>query len=149
VVRGRRARPGPRLPPGPAQGRGATPRTAGAAGCSPTGGRSAAGGPAPGRDAPGWPATVVLQDILGATGRRLTEEIRDRRALATAIGPTYAVVSDAGAFSVAATTQPGNVEAVLGLALAEIRRLRDGQVTDEDVGTSLRARRLASGSRVK
>ena len=107
------------------------------------------GWPAPGRDAPDWPAMVVLQDILGATGRRLTEEIRDRRALATAIGPNYSVFRDAGALSVAATTQPGNVEAVLGLALAEIRRLRDGQVTDEDVGTSLRARRLASGSRVK
>ena len=97
------------------------------------------GWPAPGRDAPDWPAMVILQDVLGATGRRLTEEIRDRRALATAVGPSYSVFSDAGAFSVGATTQPGNVEPVLGLALAEVRRLRDGQVTDADVGTSLRA----------
>jgi zinc protease len=97
------------------------------------------GWPAPGRDDPDWPATVILQDVLGTTGRRLTEEIRDRRALATAIGPGYSVFSDAGAFFVGATTQPGNVEPVIGLALAEVRRLRAGQVTDEDVGTSLRA----------
>ncbi len=85
------------------------------------------------------PAMYVLEDILGLTGRRLNEEIRDRRALASSVGPNHLAFSDAGALMIAVSTQPERVEPVLHLALAEIQRLRDGAVTDEDVATSLRA----------
>ena len=75
----------------------------------------------------------ILEEILGATGRRLTEEIRDRRALATSIGPSYFAFHDAGVLMIGASTQPQNVDEVVRLALDEVRRLRDGAVTAEDV----------------
>ena len=40
---------------------------------------------------------------------------------------------------IGASTQPQNVDQVVRLALDEVRRLRDGAVTAEDVGASLRA----------
>ena len=97
------------------------------------------GWPAPGRNDPEWAAVAILQDILGTTGRRLTEEIRDRRALATSIGPSYSSFTDAGAFLVVATTQPAREDEVVALSLAEVQRVRAGDVSEEDVQTSLRA----------
>jgi predicted Zn-dependent peptidase len=97
----------------------------------------------------GWPAPgdldadaaplYVLADILGATGRRLTEEIRDRRALATSVSPAYLSYSDVGAMTIAAATQPEQVDEVVRLAVEQVQRLRDGAVSDEDVAASLRA----------
>ncbi len=97
------------------------------------------GWPVPGRNDAEWAPLVILQDVLGATGRRLTEEIRDRRAIATSVGPTYAAYSDAGYFAVAATTQPDRVDQVISLVLAEIERVHLGQVTGDDLETSVRA----------
>lgn len=97
------------------------------------------GWPVPGDLDADAPAMYVLEDILGTTGRRLNEEIRDRRALATSVGLAYLSFSDAGALMIFAATQPERVAPVLQLALAEVQRLRDGAVTDEDVATSLRA----------
>ena len=93
----------------------------------------------PGRLQPGSAPMSILEEILGATGRRLTEEIRDRRALATSIGPSYFAFHDAGVLMIGASTQPQNVDEVVRLALDEVRRLRDGAVTAEDVAASLRA----------
>ena len=84
-------------------------------------------------------AMALLQDVLGATGRRLTEVIRDRRALASAVGPTYFAFSDAGALMLFAATTPERVEEVVALALREVQRLREGDVTDAEVAASLRA----------
>jgi predicted Zn-dependent peptidase len=106
------------------------------------------GWPAPGDVSPDAAPMSILEEILGATGRRLTEEIRDRRALATSIGPSYFVFHDAGALTIGASTQPQNVDEVVRLALDEVRRLRDGAVTAEDIANSLRAlagRRALSG----
>jgi len=97
------------------------------------------GWPAAGDDDPDSPALVVLQDILGTTGRRLSEEIRDRRGLATSVGPSYSIYHDAGAFALAASTEPQRVEQVIELLLSEIQRVRDGDVSETDVATSLRA----------
>lgn len=97
----------------------------------------------------GWPAPgdldadsaplYVLVDVLGVTGRRLTEAIRDRRALATSVSPAYLAFSDAGALTVTASTEPQQVEEVVRLAVDEVRRVRDGEVGSEDVAASLRA----------
>jgi predicted Zn-dependent peptidase len=97
------------------------------------------GWPAPGDSSPDSAPMSILEEILGATGRRLTEEIRDRRALATSIGPSYVAFHDAGVLMIGASTQPQNVDDVVRLALDEVRRLRDGAVTVEDVAASLRA----------
>jgi len=97
------------------------------------------GWPTPGDDNPDSAAIYVLDDILGDTGRRLTEEIRDRRALATSVGSAYLDFADSGALMLNATTRPESVDQVIDLLLAEIRRVRDGGISDEDVRVSLRA----------
>jgi predicted Zn-dependent peptidase len=97
------------------------------------------GWPAPGDGDADAPAVHIIEDILGETGRRLTEEIRERRSLVTSVSPGYAAFSDAGAFLLAATTQPEREQAVIDALLAEIQRLRDGDVTDEEVRASVRA----------
>lgn len=97
------------------------------------------GWPAPGDDDDDSVALYVLNDILTNTGRRLSEEIRDRRALASAISSSYLVFSDAGAFVISATTTADKVDEVVERTLAEIRRAREGEVTDEEVAASLRA----------
>ena len=76
---------------------------------------------------------TILDDILGTTGRRLTEEIRDRRALAPSVDSDYLDFSDAGALMLSATTQPANTDQVVGLLIEQIQRLRAGDVTDADV----------------
>ncbi len=96
------------------------------------------GWPAPGDDDEESAAMFILQDILGATGRRLEEAIRGR-GLATAVNPGYIVFSDAGTMSVFATTQADRAEQVVQAILAQVQRIRDGDLSDEDVQTSLRA----------
>jgi len=97
------------------------------------------GWPTPGDDSDDSAAFYLLDDILGDTGRRLTEEIRDRRALATSVGSGYLDFADAGALMLNATTRPDLVDQVIELLLAEIRRVRDGSVSAEDMRVSLRA----------
>jgi predicted Zn-dependent peptidase len=97
------------------------------------------GWPLPGDDHPAAPACYVLVDVLGPTGRRLTEELRDRRALVTSVTPSYLSFSDAGALMIAAATQPAREQEVIQLLLAEIERLRRGEVSEADIATSLRA----------
>ncbi|HZT06390.1 MAG TPA: pitrilysin family protein [Chloroflexota bacterium] len=98
------------------------------------------GWPAPGDDAEAEAAAMtVLNDILGETGRRLSEEIRDRRALATSVDSDYLDFSDAGALMISATTQPVHADEVIQLILDQIRRVRAGDVSDSDVAASLRA----------
>jgi predicted Zn-dependent peptidase len=97
------------------------------------------GWPAPGDDHPDSPAVFLLDDMLGDTGQRLTAEIRDRRALATSVGTSYYVFSDAGALMLSASTVPGLEQEVVDLMLEEVRRIRDGDVTEDDLRMSLRA----------
>jgi predicted Zn-dependent peptidase len=107
-----------------------------------TGTRSAEvrlGWPTPGDDNDDSVALYILDDILGDTGRRLTEEIRDRRALATSAGSSFNAFADAGFLMLGASTRPESVDQVIDLLLAEIRRARDGGITAQDVQVSLRA----------
>jgi len=94
---------------------------------------------APGDDHLDSLAMFFLDDILGDTGRRLSEEIRDRRALATSVGSSYFVFSDAGALMLSASTRADQEHEVIRLILEEVRRIRDGDVTEEDLQMSLRA----------
>lgn len=97
------------------------------------------GWPAPGDNHPDAPAMYMLADILGTTGRRLVEEIRDRRALASSVGIAFADFTDAGALMISAGTQPSRVAEVIDAILEQIRRVRDGDVSEEDVRISRRA----------
>lgn len=97
------------------------------------------GWPVPGDDHADSAPLAIVEDILGATGQRLAEEIKDRRAMATAVDVGYIAFSDAGTMLLEATTQPDRADAVVELLLNEIRRLRDGDVSDDEVRASLRA----------
>ncbi len=97
------------------------------------------GWPAPGDQHPDAAAVYVLQDLLGSTGRRLSEEIRDRRALATSVDVDYLDFSDAGAVMLSASTQPDRVDTVIEELLAQIRRVREGDFSEEEIQTILRA----------
>jgi zinc protease len=81
----------------------------------------------------------ILNDLLDATGRRLAEEIRDRQGLASSVGSDYLPFSDAGALMLSASTSADRVDEVVNLMQAQIQRLRDGDVTDDEVRASLRA----------
>jgi predicted Zn-dependent peptidase len=97
------------------------------------------GWPAPGDEHADAAAVYVLSDLLGTTGRRLSEEIRDRRALATSVDIDYIDFSDAGALMVAASTQPERVDAVVEEILAQIRRVRDGDISEEEIQAIVRS----------
>ena len=97
----------------------------------------------------GWPVAgaqseassslAIIQELLGESGRRLEEELRDRRALVTSVGARYAAFTDAGTLMLSASTQPDRVGQVVELMLAEVQRLRDGDLSEEDVHASSRA----------
>lgn len=97
------------------------------------------GWPAPGDEHPDAAAVHILADLLGTTGRRLAEEIRDRRALATSVDIDFLDFSDAGALLVSASTQPDWVDAVVEQILEQLRRVREGEVTEEEVQAVVRA----------
>jgi predicted Zn-dependent peptidase len=91
------------------------------------------GGPAPGYDSPDRYALHIAMALLGAAGRRLENEIVDRRGLASSVGPFYEVLTDVGVWGVWAGLAPGNVDAVLDLARAEVRRLADEPTSPNDL----------------
>jgi predicted Zn-dependent peptidase len=97
------------------------------------------GWPTPGDDSADSPPLVIIEEILGTTGRRLVEEIQERRALTTSVDASYLAFSDAGAFMIDASTQPRLTDQVIEAILAQVERLRNGDVTEDDVRASLRA----------
>jgi len=97
------------------------------------------GWPGPGDLGEDSPAMYVLEDILGTLGRRLADDIRDRRALAASVGINYAAFSDSGAVILFASTQADRVQDVIDALLSHIQRLRDGEVTAAEVQAGLRA----------
>jgi len=99
------------------------------------------GWPVPGDDSDDSPAFSILDDTLSTTGRRLVEEIRERRGLVTAVDSAYYSFSDAGLMMLSATTRVENVDEVVELLLDEINRIRDGDIDESDVQASLRAMR--------
>ncbi|MFN8559245.1 MAG: insulinase family protein [Dehalococcoidia bacterium] len=97
------------------------------------------GWPVPGVEHPDWGPLLILDDLLSTTGRRLAEDIRDRRALASSVDSGYVEFDDAGVMLVLATAQVDKVDAVVEAILAQIVRLRQGDVTAAEVAASLRA----------
>lgn len=97
------------------------------------------GWPAPGDESNEYATVEVIDEILGTAGRRLQEEIRDRLSLVASIAPAYFNGFDAGTFFIAATTTPDRVDAAVAAILEQIRRLRDGDVSEADVQAGIRA----------
>jgi predicted Zn-dependent peptidase len=95
------------------------------------------GWPTPGDDDPDSLPLFVLEDILGETGQRLDEEVEGR--IATSVSSNLYLFSDAGTLVLGARAAPNRERATISALLAEIERIRDGDVTDQDVQASLRA----------
>ncbi|MGI8552854.1 MAG: M16 family metallopeptidase [Dehalococcoidia bacterium] len=94
------------------------------------------GWPAPGREDRDWPAMLILQDILGSSGRRLVRAVNDPTA---SIGPSYSSFSDAGTLLIGATSRPDRVNSLIGEVLDQVQRLRDGDISQAEIDTSLRS----------
>lgn len=87
----------------------------------------------------------IINAVLGGACRRLWNEIRDRRGLAYAVNSSLSLMSDAGAWSASAGTDPGNVSQVIDLIVEQVVRLRDVPVTQEELAD---ARRFIEGRTV-
>ena len=83
------------------------------------------GGPGPGQDSPDRYPLHVIVALLGSAGRRLESEIVDRRGLAASVSPFHLELTDVSVWGVSSGLRPANVDAVVELVRAELRRLRD------------------------
>ena len=97
------------------------------------------GWPVAGEQSPDWPALIILSDLLGGVGERLAGSVRDHHAVATGVDADYLDFSDAGALMLEASAPADQTSTVVDLLLAEVQRLRAGDISDEDVAEVKRA----------
>jgi zinc protease len=97
------------------------------------------GWPGPGLDSDDWAAMRVIDELLGTTGLRLEEALVDRQPLASSVDASFTDYTDAGFLAVFATTRPDAVDAVIDGILTEVRRLRDGDVSQAEITAMARA----------
>ena len=85
-------------------------------------------------------ATEVLAAVLGqGRASRLYQALRERRGLVPVVSASYYLQHDAGTVLVTARAAPGRRDEVADAVLAEIRRLTDEGVDDEEVARALTA----------
>jgi predicted Zn-dependent peptidase len=97
------------------------------------------GWPVAGEQSPDWPALVILSDLLGGVGERLAGSIRAHHVVGTGVDASYLDFSDAGALMLQASAPADQTGAAVNLLLAEVQRLRDGDVSAADVDEVMRA----------
>ncbi|MDQ3650300.1 MAG: insulinase family protein [Acidobacteriota bacterium] len=76
------------------------------------------------RDEQRYAASLLGSVIGGGTSSRLWQQVREERGLAYAVGAAASHFTDAGVFQVYAATSPDQLDEVLDLSLAELRRVR-------------------------
>ena len=92
------------------------------------------GVPAPPRDHPDQWTLSVLNAVLGdGMSSRLFLEVREERGLAYDVGSSTIEYSDAGVLSVYAGVDPGRIRPTIAAVLAELARLRDEDVPDQEM----------------
>lgn len=97
------------------------------------------GVPALRRDHPDSWILAVLNAVLGdGMSSRLFLSVREERGLAYDIGSGLVDYSDAGALEISAGVDPVGLKEALGAILAELARLRDERVPDEELGKAKR-----------
>ena len=89
-------------------------------------------------------ALAVLASILGGQGGRLFLELRDRQSLAYTVSAWVQPGVDAGAFVFYIATSPEKLDQALAGIRAEVSKLQEALVTEEELG---RAQRYLIGSR--
>ncbi|MDQ3257367.1 MAG: insulinase family protein, partial [Acidobacteriota bacterium] len=76
------------------------------------------------RDEARYAASLLGSVIGGGTSSRLWQQVREERGLAYAVGAAASHFTDAAVFQVYAATSPDQLDEVLDLSLAELRRVR-------------------------
>jgi predicted Zn-dependent peptidase len=75
------------------------------------------------RDEDRYAASLLGSVIGGGTSSRLWQSVREERGLAYSVGAAASGFTDAGVFQIYAGTSPAQLDEVLSLALAELRRV--------------------------
>jgi predicted Zn-dependent peptidase len=97
-----------------------------------------------GRNDPDRFALTILNNVLGrGMSSRLFKEVRERRGLAYSVGSSVSRHADTGTMSISAGVSPENLHEATSVILAELRRLVDEPVGDEEM---TKARDYAAGS---
>ena len=79
-------------------------------------------------------ALSVLDAILGGgMASRLFQEIREKRGLVYSVYSSHSAYRSGGIFSISASTSPKNAAEVLGLVRAELVRMADDGVSDDEL----------------
>lgn len=85
----------------------------------------------------------VLYAILSGQGGRLFYELRDKQSLAYSVGARMVFGLDTSAFVISIGTSPEKIEQAVDGIVREVRKLRDGTITEDEVA---RAKRYLAGS---
>jgi predicted Zn-dependent peptidase len=85
------------------------------------------------RDEDRYAASLLGSVIGGGTSSRLWQRVREERGLAYSVGAAASGFSDAGVFQIYAGTSPAQLDEVLDLALAELRRVVREPVGEEEL----------------
>lgn len=94
----------------------------------------AIGFPGVARDDPDREALDVMNHVLGGgMSSRLFEEIRERRGLAYSVYSVPSSFADAGTFTLYAGAHPDSLEPVFDVIEAELARMREGGITDDEL----------------
>ena len=80
-----------------------------------------------------YAASMLASIVGGGTSSRLWQKIREERGLAYSVGAGGATFTDVGVFTIYAGTSPRQMDEVLELALAELRRVVKESVSDEEL----------------
>ena len=85
------------------------------------------------RDDERYAASLLGSVIGGGTSSRLWQSVREERGLAYSVGAAASGFTDAGVFQIYAGTSPAQLDEVLSLALAELRRVVREPVCAEEL----------------
>ncbi|HYO91020.1 MAG TPA: pitrilysin family protein [Pyrinomonadaceae bacterium] len=85
------------------------------------------------RHADRFAASLLANVIGGTTSSRLWQSIREERGLAYAVGAGASSYTDAGVFHIYAGTSPEQLDEVVDLSLAELRRVVRESVTEDEL----------------
>src|SRR5918993_184405 len=80
-----------------------------------------------------YAASLLSSVIGGGTSSRLWQRVREERGLAYSVGAAGSHFTDAGLFQIYAGTSPEQLDEVLDLSLAELRRARREPVGEEEL----------------
>ena len=83
---------------------------------------------------PDYYAVALLATILGGTmNSRLFNEVREKRGLAYGISASASALRDAGMIRIYAGTTPARAPETVAVTLAEVRKLEEGGVSEEEL----------------